>query len=124
MLRKITLVLATAGMLATAGQAGAQGAGPNGGMLGGTGSHKVELVVSPSELTVYVLEDGKTHEAKGVSLRAVIQQSGKTTTVNFADQDGKKLVARLEAPLAQGAVVVISGKDDHGASMQARYVIK
>lgn len=124
MLRKITLVLATAGMLATAGQAAAQGAGPNGGMLGGTGSHKVELVVSPSELTVYVLEDGKTHEAKGVSLRAVIQQSGKTTTVNFADQDGKKLVARLEAPLAQGAVVVISGKDDHGASMQARYVIK
>jgi hypothetical protein len=124
MLRKLTLVLATAAMLATAGRASAQGTGPNGGMLGGTGSHKVELVVGPSELTVYMTENGKTHDAKGVSLRAVIQQAGKTTTINFADQGGKKLVARLEAPLAQGAVVVVSGKDDHGDSVQARYVIK
>jgi hypothetical protein len=52
--------------------------GPNGGLVGGTGSHKTELVVSPTELTVYLLEDGKPHETKGTTMRAVIQQAGKT----------------------------------------------
>jgi cytochrome c-type biogenesis protein CcmE len=98
--------------------------GPNGGLVGGTGSHKTELVVSPTELTVYLLEDGKPHETKGTTMRAVIQQAGKTTTLNLADQDGKKLVAKLPAPLEKGAIVVLTGKDDHGHRLNARYVIK
>ena len=53
-----------------------------------------------------------------------IQQAGKTTTVDFADQAGKKLVAKLPAPLGTGAIVVISGKDHHGDRFNARYVIK
>jgi hypothetical protein len=57
-------------------------------------------------------------------MRAVIQQSGKTTTLDFADQGGKKLVAKLPAPLDKGAIVVLSGKDHHGDRFNARYVLK
>jgi len=102
----------------------AQRTGPNGGMVTGKGSHQTELVVSPTVLTVYLLEDGKPHESKGTSMRAVIQQSGKTTTISFADQYGEKLVAKLPAPLERGAVVVLTGKDHHGDQFNARYVIK
>ena len=124
MTRKLALILATVGMLATTGQVLAQRTGPNGGMVTGKGSHQTELVVSPTVLTVYLLEDGKPHESKGASMRAVIQQSGKTTTISFADQNGEKLVAKLPAPLERGAVVVLTGKDHHGDQFNARYVIK
>jgi hypothetical protein len=124
MTRKLALILATVGMLATTGQVLAQRTGPNGGMVTGKGSHQTELVVSPTELTVYLLEDGKPHESKGTSMRAVIQQSGKTSTINFADQNGQKLVAKLPAPLDKGAIVVLAGKDHHGDQFNARYVIK
>ena len=124
MTRKLALILATVGMLATTGQVLAQRTGPNGGMVTGKGSHQTELVVSPTVLTVYLLEDGKLHESKGTSMRAVIQQSGKTTTISFADQNGEKLVAKLPAPLEKGAVVVLTGKDHHGDQFNARYVIK
>jgi hypothetical protein len=98
--------------------------GPNGGLVAGSGHHKTELIVSPTDLTVYLLEDGKMHESKGTTLRAVIQQGGKTTTLTLADQDGKRLVAKLPAPLAKGAIVVLTGKDEHGDQFNARYVIK
>lgn len=98
--------------------------GPNGGLVAGAGHHKTELIVSPTDLTVYLLEDGKPHESKGTTMRAVIQQAGKTTTLNFADQDGKRLIAKLPAPLEKGAIVVLTGKDHHGDQFNARYVIK
>lgn len=102
----------------------AQKAGPNGGLLGGTGSHQTELVVSATELTVYLLENGKVHETKGASFRAVVLQGGKTTTINLLDQDGKRMVGKLDAPLEMGAIVVITGKDQHGDRVNARYVMK
>jgi cytochrome c-type biogenesis protein CcmE len=92
--------------------------------VGGASHHKAELVVSPTDLTVYLLEDGKPHESTGTTMRAVIQQSGKSTTLNFTDQDGKRLVAKLPAPLGKGAIVVLTGKDEHGDPFNARYVIK
>jgi hypothetical protein len=98
--------------------------GPNGGLVAGSGHHKAELIVSPTDLTVYLLEDGKPHGSKGTTMRAVIQQGGKTTTLTLADQDGKRLVAKLPAPLASGAIVVLTGRDDHGDQFNARYVIK
>ncbi|HEX5958228.1 MAG TPA: hypothetical protein VFY92_06170 [Hyphomicrobiaceae bacterium] len=98
--------------------------GPNGGQVAGSGHHQAELVVSPTELSVYWLEEGQPHDSKGTSLRAVVQQSGKATTISLADQDGKKLTAKLPSPLEKGAIVVLSGKDDHGERFTARYVIK
>lgn len=122
MTSKLALVLATACLLATAGLA--QQTGPNGGLVAGTGAHKTELVVGLAQLTVYLLEEGKVHESKGANLRVVVQQGSKTTTINLADEQGKRLVGKLEAPLQKGAVVVVTGKDSHGDQFNARYVIK
>ena len=124
MTRKFALMLTAAGLIASTGSLLAQGSGPNGGLVQGSGGHQTELVISPTELTVYLLENGKPHDAKGTSMRAVIQQSGKTATVSFVDQQGKKLVAKLPAPLDKGAIVVLTGKDHHGDQFNARYVIK
>jgi hypothetical protein len=122
MQRKLTVIVAAL-MLAAAVPVLAQSKGPNGGLVAGKG-HQTELVVSSTELTVFLLEDGKPHESKGTTMRAVIQQAGKTTTLNFVDQKGQKLVAKLPAPLENGAIVVLTGKDHHGDQFNARYVIK
>lgn len=118
------MILAFLFALVLAPVAHAQTTGPNGGMLSTKGAHGLELVVSPSELTVYIVDDGKVHDTKGVSLRAIVQQNGKSATVTLADTDNKKLVGKLDAPLASGAVVVVTGKDDHGDVLSARYTIK
>ncbi len=102
----------------------AQEAGPNGGMLGGKAGHQTELVVSPSELTVYMIDGGKPHSTKGSSLKAVVQEGGKSKTVQLVDVENKKFVGKLDAPLGKGAIVVISGKDDHGDAVSVRYTIK
>lgn len=101
----------------------AQSKGPNGGILVGKDGHETELVVSPTELTLYLIEKGKVESAKGAVVRAVIQQGGKNTTISMAVVEGKKLVAKLAAPLGKGAIVVVTGKDDHGHAVNARYVI-
>jgi cytochrome c-type biogenesis protein CcmE len=122
MLRRHTILIAVLAFLAAAPLLAQTG--PNGGLVAGTGDHKTELIVSPTDLTVYLMEDGKPHESTGTTLRAIIQQGGKTTTVTLSDQDGKKLVAKLPAPLEKGAIVVLTGKDHHGDQFNARYVIK
>jgi hypothetical protein len=120
---RTAIALATA-VLILAGSAIAQGAGPNGGLLGGTGDHKTELVISPTELTVYIIEHGKVSESKGSTFRAVVQQSGKTKTINLSSNDGKRLVGKLDAPLQKGAVVVVTGKDHHGDRFNTRFVVQ
>jgi len=102
----------------------AQQTGPNGGLVAGKGGHQTELVLSPTELSVYLLDGGKPHETTGTKARAIIQQSGKTITVSLVDQQGKKLVGMLESPVERGAIVVISGKDHHGDPISARYTVK
>lgn len=102
----------------------AQEKGPNGGLVTGKGSHRTELVVGSTELVVYLLENGRAHESTGTSLRAIIQQSGKTTTVNFVDQGGKRLVGKLAEPVGAGAIIVLTGRDHHGDAFTSRYVIK
>jgi hypothetical protein len=124
MSRNRTLAAFTALMLAATPIAFAQKTGPNGGLLAGKeGAHQTELVVSPTELVVYVIDGGKVHESKGVKLRAVVQEAGKTATIDLVAADGKKMVGKLAAPLGKGAIVVLTGKDDHGDVISARYVI-
>ena len=123
MVRKLTFTVAVLALLGVASPVLAQKAGPNGGMLAGKGDHQTELLVNASELTVYLLDGGKPHDTKGVSIKGVIQQGGKNTTISFAEQGGKRFVAKLPAPLGKGAIVVLTGKDDHGDAISARYVI-
>lgn len=124
MLRKLSFVIAALSLFATVAPAVAQKAGPNGGLLAGSGVHQTELVVSPTALTVFMLHDGKIDNSNGVSLRAVVQVGGQTTTINLVNQNGKRLVGALAAPLATGAIVVLTGKDHHGGSISARYVVR
>src|SRR5262245_33756927 len=101
MQRRLTTIIAAFALLAV--PVLAQGTGPNGGLLSAPGGHQAELLVSPKELTVFLLENGKPHESKGTTMRGIIQQAGKTSTVAFVEEKGDKLVAKLPAPLEPGA---------------------
>lgn len=123
MMRKRSLYVLAALWFATLQPAMAQQTGPHGGLLAGKAGHQTELVVTATELAVYIIDHGKVHDAKGVRLRAVIQQDGKTTSVDFA-VEGSRLLAKLAAPLGAGAVVVLTGRDEHGDVISSRYVLK
>jgi len=123
MITKLVALVVSLGLLLAGPASAQQKAGPNGGLVAGKDGHETELIVSPAELTVYILDDGKVHSTKGTKVKAVVQQDGKVTPVELKDADGKKLVGKLVAPLAKGAIVVLTGKDDHGHSISSRYVI-
>lgn len=123
MLRKVALWLLPALMLVATQSVLAQKTGPNGGLLAGKDGHQTELVVSATELTVYILDHGKPHDTKGVKIKAVVQHAGKTSNIDLLAADGKKMVGKLSAPLGKGAIVVLTGKDDHGDVISARYVL-
>lgn len=124
MFKKFALFLAVVAPLAVSIPALAQKAGPNGGFVSGKAGHETELVIGATDLTVYVLHDGKADAVSGTALKAVIQDGGKTTTVTFAAVGATKLVAKLPAALGKGAIVVLSGKDHHGDAISARHVVK
>jgi len=120
---KTTFIAAALALAITTGAAFAQGRGPNGGMVGGPADHQVELVVAPAEISVYLLHDGKVSTVEGATVRAVVQEGGRTTNVALAASGPNRLIGKLEAPLASGARVVISGRDGHSHSVSARFVI-
>lgn len=120
---KTTFIAAVLAVAIGAGAALAQARGPNGGMVGGPADHQVELVVAPAEISVYLLHDGKVSTVEGSAVRAVVQDGGRTTNVALAASGPNRLVGRLEAPLASGARVVISGRDNHNHSISARFVV-
>lgn len=120
---KVLLSLFLAVFVTTAALAQAPKLGPNGGLLAGKAGHETELVIAPTGITVYLIDKGKAHSTKGASLRAVVQQAGTNTTIVLVDSENKKLVGKLAAPLTKGAVVVITGKDDHGDPISVRYTI-
>jgi hypothetical protein len=109
--------------IAVTAPAFAQKPGPNGGLVAGKDGHETELIVAPGEITVYLLHGNKPQATKNANLRMVIQESGKTKTVALKEAGGK-LVAKIDQPLGKGAIVVITGKDDHGHAVSSRYVIK
>src|SRR5262245_4689179 len=112
MLRKFVLSVLAALLLAAAQPALAQKTGPHGGLLAGKEGHQTELLVSPTELTVYIIDHGKPHDTKGVTLKGVIREAGKTANVDFVAADEKKFVGKLANPLGKGAIVILTGKDD------------
>lgn len=117
-------ILAAALTLAIAtGSAFAQPRGPNGGLVAGSSDHQVELVIAPAEITVYLLDDGKVTPVQGANVRAVVQEGGRTTTVALAVAGANRLTGRLQAPLASGARLVVSGRDGHNHSVSARFVV-
>ncbi len=109
--------------LVTAATAQSAKTGPNGGMVAGKDGHEAELVVSPTEISIYLIDGGKSQPIGKSAVRAVVQQDGKTTTIALTSVENKRLVGALAAPLAKGAIVVLTGKDDHGHGVSARFVV-
>jgi hypothetical protein len=125
--RTITIAIATSAFTFMTLPTGvrAQGAklGPNGGLIGGTGEHLVELVLSGAEVSVYLLDDGKVVPIGKSQLRMIVQRGGKSMTHALTLAAPNRLQAKLPEPLSKGSIVVITGRDDHGHSMSARFTI-
>ncbi len=98
--------------------------GPNGGPMVTVEDKHLEFVAKGVEIIVYVSD--KKHDPiamAGGSGRAIVQASGKTTTVALTPGDGNRLVGKAEAAVASGARVVVSATLPGGAAVQARFTV-
>lgn len=99
--------------------------GPNGGPVFDASGHHVEFVSQGAQLAFYLSDEGgRPIPSKGASGRAVVQENGKTATVQLTTADPNKLVGNVPQPLAAGARVVVSATMADGHSIQARFVNK
>lgn len=97
--------------------------GPNGGPVVDSAGHHLEMVASGTELTFFLSEEGDKPLASAGSknARAVVQDSGKTTTVPLRPAAPNKLVGTLAQPLGSGARVVVSATMADGHAVQGRF---
>ena len=116
-----TLMIAAVSLTLLA-NAEAQPKGPNGGVVVKVEGHPIEFVLREQEIVFYVGDDdGKPLPTKGLKARAIVQDGGKTTTINLTPAAPNMLVGKLAAPMGPKARVVFSSSV-HGHSLQARFV--
>ena len=98
--------------------------GPNGGPVVDSSGHHVEMVAKGSELVLFLTEeDDKPLASAGTkNARAIVQDGGKTATVQLQPAEPNKLVGVLAQPLGSGARVVVSATIADGHTVQARFV--
>jgi len=98
--------------------------GPNGGPVVDSSGHHVEMVASGTELVLFLTGDAdKPIASAGTKgARAIVQDAGKTATVQLQPAEPNKLVGALAAPLGKGARVVVSATMADGHAVQARFV--
>ena len=98
--------------------------GPNGGPVVDSGGHHVEMVAKGTELLLILTEsdDKPLASAGSKNARAVVQDGGKTATVQLRAAEPNKLVGILAKPLGPGARVVVSATMADGHAVQARFV--
>jgi hypothetical protein len=98
--------------------------GPNGGSMTESEGHTIEFVNKGSELVFYLGDhDGGALPTKGIKGRAIVQEGGKTKTIQLAPATPNLLVGKLEAPLAPKTRVAFSAAvDDH--NLQGRFVVE
>jgi hypothetical protein len=117
----LALAIAAAPLVATAHEVAK---GPNGGPVVDSSGHHVELVVKGSELVLFLTEsDDKPLTSAGTrNARAIVQDGGKTATVQLQPAEPNKLIGALAQPLGSGARVVVSATMADGHAVQARFV--
>lgn len=97
--------------------------GPNGGPVVNADGHLIEMVTAGTELTLFLREDGEPIMSAGTkNARAVIQDGGKTQTIQLQPAVPNRLVGTLPQPLGPGARVVVSATLPDGHAVQARFV--
>ena len=117
--------LALAGLVAPEVSAHDAVSGPNGGQMLEVKGHHVELTAKGSELTLYLSDNAHAPIASnGVTGRAVILEGSKQSTAALAPSAPNRLIAKLEAPLAPGARVVVTARLADGHEVVARFVLK
>lgn len=98
--------------------------GPNGGPVVDSSGHHVEMVASGTELVLFLTGDAdKPIASAGTKgARAIVQDAGKTATIQLQPVEPNKLVGALPTPLGKGARVVVSATMADGHAVQARFV--
>lgn len=99
-------------------------AGPNGGKVIDVAGHHLELTHAPANVTIYATDESdKPIGTKGSTGRVVIQNAGKMQQASLAPVEPNRLVAKLDAPLGKGAVVVVSVTFGDGHAVQGRFTV-
>ena len=99
--------------------------GPNGGQVVDVKGHHVEFTTKDNAVVVYLMDEKDAPIlSKGAEGKAILQDGSKTSTVTLAPAEPNILTGKLEAPLAAGAKVVVSGKLSDGHEILARFVVK
>ncbi len=98
--------------------------GPNGGPVVDSAGHHVEMVANGTQLVLFLTgEADKPIASAGTrNARAIVQDGGKTATVQLQPAEPNRLVGILAAPLGKGARVVVSATMADGHAVQARFV--
>lgn len=115
------------GSIALGGLAHAQAPkkGANGGTVVVSSGHPIEFVTKDQDITFYFLDDdGTPLSTKTMQGRAVVQDGGKTTTVQLSPAEPNKLLGTLTAPLGAKARVALSATvatSGHKHTLQARF---
>lgn len=99
--------------------------GPNGGQLGESGEHHLELVVSGQTLTVHLLDhDNKTVVEAGVKGTATVAAGGQTEIVSLSDK-GKGAYSGTGKFAATGALKVdVTLTPPNEAPLKATFDVK
>jgi hypothetical protein len=121
---KSLLVALAASLAITAARAHDMPKGPHGGKVAEIAGHHLELTHAAADVTIYASDEA--HNAMptaGSSGRIVVQSGGKTAQAALTPAEPDKLTARLDAPLAAGAIVVVSATFGDGHKAQARFTI-
>ena len=123
-MKRTLLALGVAAALPLAALAHESGKGPNGGPVVDAAGHHVEMVAKGKDLVLYLTEEADRPLASSgaKNARAIIQDGGKTATVQLAPAEPNKLVGTLAQPLGKGARVVVSATMADGHAVQARFV--
>ena len=126
MIRKIlsAAVVATAVALTAPALAQKAPAAKHGGQTAVVaGHHDAELVITDKALTLYLTNHGKPLVPADNAIKATIQEGDKKTEL-LMKAEGDHAVVPLAAPIAKGAIIVLSGKISGGHAMSARFVAK
>lgn len=123
-MKRILLVLALAALPIGGLAAHETAKGPNGGPVVDFAGHHVEMVSAGTDFVLFLTEanDKPLTSAGAKNARAVIQDGGKTATVQLTPAEPNKLVGTLASPLSSGARVVVSATMADGHAVQARFV--
>lgn len=98
--------------------------GPNGGPVVDSAGHHVEMLANGTQLVLFLTGDADKPiaSAGAKNARAIVQDGGKTATVQLQPAEPNRLVGALTAPLGKGARVVVSATMADGHAVQARFV--